>query len=146
MKGNQKQNFDSRCGVRDLSELEEGELVWIPDRQTETVVQEEVTPRSYNVSTPDGTVRHNRRNLAQMSESNTTSEIEAPETVETTNKPTVHQSTQVSHPLERLELSWTQLLFEKGRCGISYLCKNYATLLYMYYVILRNVYDVMCIE
>lgn len=63
IKRNQKKNFDSRHGVRDLPELEEGELVWIPDRQAEAVVQEEVATRSYNVSAPDGTVRRNRRNL-----------------------------------------------------------------------------------
>ena len=44
IKRNQKSNFDSRRGVRDLPELEEGELVWIPDHQTEAVVQEEVAP------------------------------------------------------------------------------------------------------
>ena len=68
IKRSQKRNFDIRHGVRDLPELEEGELVWIPDRQSEAVVQEEVAPRSYNVSTPDGTVRRNRRDLIQMPE------------------------------------------------------------------------------
>ena len=54
IKKSQKRNFDIRHRVRDLPKLEEGELVWIPDRRSEAVVQEEVAPRSYTVSTPDG--------------------------------------------------------------------------------------------
>ena len=84
--------------------MEEGELVWIPDRQLEAVVQEEVAPRSYNVSTPDGTVRRNRRDLIQMPES---SEVHTQESDETTSEPPVRRSTRVSRPLERLDPSWT---------------------------------------
>ena len=104
IKRNQKNNFDSRRGVRDLPELEEGKLVWIPDRQAEAVVQEKVAPRSYNVSTPDGTVRRNRRDLVQMPQANVT---ETPETVESTNEPSVRRSTRVSHQVERLDPSWS---------------------------------------
>ena len=100
IKRNQKNNFDSRRGVRDLPELEEGELVWTPDRQAEAVVQE-VAPRSYNVSTPDGTVRRNRRDLVQMPQANIT---ETPETVESTNEPSVRRSTRESH---QVEPSWS---------------------------------------
>ena len=74
IKRNQKKNFDSWRGVRNLPELEEGDLVWIPDWQTEEVVQEDVSPRSYNVSTPDGTVRLNRRDLVQIPERNSNGE------------------------------------------------------------------------
>lgn len=114
IKRNQKKNFDSRCGVRDLPKLEEGDLVWIPDRQTEAVVQEEVAPRSYNVSTPDGTVRRNRRDLVQMPENNSNGEtetqsstVQTQETVETTNEPTVRRSTRASRLVERFDPSWT---------------------------------------
>ena len=114
IKRNQKKNFDSRRGVRNLPELEEGDLVWIPDRQIEAVVQEEVAPRSYNVSTPDGTVRRNRRDLVQMPERDTNGETvtlsstaQTQETVETTSEPTVRRSTRVSRPVERLDPSWT---------------------------------------
>ena len=44
---------------------------WKPDachRETEAVVEQEVAPRSYNVSTPGGTLRRNRRNLVQVLE------------------------------------------------------------------------------
>ena len=68
------------------------------------MVQEEVAPRSYNVSTPDGTVRRNRRDLVQMPQANVT---ETPETVESTNEPSVRRSTQVSHQVERLDPSWS---------------------------------------
>ena len=84
--------------------MEEGELVWIPDRQSEAVVQEEVAPQSYNVSIPDGTVRRNRRDQIQMPES---SEERVQESDETKSEPPVRRSTRVSRPLERLDPSWT---------------------------------------
>ena len=41
--------------------------MWIPARETEAVVEEEVAPRSYEVTTPSGvTVRRNRRDLVTI--------------------------------------------------------------------------------
>jgi hypothetical protein len=40
-------------------------VVWMPDREIEVVVEQEVAPRSYNVSTPGGTLR---RSLIQVPE------------------------------------------------------------------------------
>ena len=50
----QKQNFDHHHGVRSLPPLEPGDSVWLPDKQVEGEVQEEVTPHSYQVESTDG--------------------------------------------------------------------------------------------
>ena len=112
IKRNQKKNFDMRHRVRDLPDLEEGTVVWIPDRQTEAVVKEEVAPRSYTVSSPDGTVRRNRRDLVQMPESNPSSETDTQNavpqtqgTVKNVSEPMLRRSTRVSHPIDRLKPS-----------------------------------------
>ena len=68
LKDDQKKHLDRHHGVRDLTQLMPGDLVWMPDRETEAVVEEEVAPRSYNVSTPGGTLRWNRRNLIRVPE------------------------------------------------------------------------------
>ena len=57
LKADQKRNFDRHHGVQELPQLNLGDLTWLPDFQMEAVVDEEVAPRSYNVSTPQGTVR-----------------------------------------------------------------------------------------
>ena len=40
----------------------------MPDREDEAVVEEEVAPHSYDVSSSSGTLRRNRRNLVQLSD------------------------------------------------------------------------------
>lgn len=59
----QKNNFNRRHRVRDLSPAMQGDLVWIPDRREEGTVGDQVGPRSYQVDTPSGTFRRNRRDL-----------------------------------------------------------------------------------
>ena len=59
LKAYQKQNFDRHHGARELPQLNPGDLTWLPDFQTEAVVVEEVAPHSYNVTTPNRTVRRN---------------------------------------------------------------------------------------
>jgi len=56
IKDKQKKNFDRRHGARDSPPLIPGSNVWIPGRDTGAQVQEEVAPRSYMVSTPEGSV------------------------------------------------------------------------------------------
>ena len=104
IKRNQKRNFDRRCGVRELPELNPGDLVWIPDREEEAVVQDEVAPRSYNVDTPEGTVRRNRRALVRMPE---TDVVEPQPTVEIADEPQVRRSNRASRPRDRYDPSWT---------------------------------------
>ena len=54
--------------MRELPTLTPGERVWVPDRNAEAIVQGEVAQRSYEVTTPDGTFRRNRRDLIQLQE------------------------------------------------------------------------------
>ena len=47
----QKRDFDHHRGSLELSDLSLGDTVWIPDRETEATVEDEVAPRSYVVVT-----------------------------------------------------------------------------------------------
>lgn len=51
--------------MRDVPPLDPGTLVWMPDRESEGIVTEEIAPRSYTVETQEGTYRRNRRNLIE---------------------------------------------------------------------------------
>ena len=111
LKDRQKRNFDKRHGVRDLPQLIPGDLVWMPDREEEAVVEEEVAPRSYDVSTSGGTLRRNRRNLVQLPdelpEEPNELENERDEEPSVDEQPPVRRSTRMSRPLERLDPSWS---------------------------------------
>ena len=109
LKDNQKKHFDRHHGVRDLTQLMPGDLVWIPDRETEAVVEEEVAPLSYNVSTPGGTLHRNRRNLIRVPEDPGDGELETNETEPDQNSgnPPVRRSSRVSRQLERFDPKWS---------------------------------------
>ena len=63
MRMQQKHTFDQRHKARRLDPLAPGDLVWIPQNQTEGTVLREVAPRSYQVTTPSGILRRNRQQL-----------------------------------------------------------------------------------
>ncbi len=64
LKASQKANYDTHHGARTLTDLQEGDHVWIPDLLEQgTVASPAATPRSYHVETPRGTLRRNRRHL-----------------------------------------------------------------------------------
>ena len=63
MRMQQKCTFDQRHKARRLDPLVPGDLVWIPQNQTEGTVLTEVAPRSYQVTTPSGVLRRNRHQL-----------------------------------------------------------------------------------
>ena len=65
-KARQKRNFDSHHGARTLPSLMPGDVVWLPDPQTEGVVQEEVAPQSFQVVSPDGSYHQNRQDIIQL--------------------------------------------------------------------------------
>ena len=65
-KARQKQNHDLHHGARELSPLQPGDQVWLPQRQSEGEVQEEVAPQSYSVATEGDTIRRNRRDLIRL--------------------------------------------------------------------------------
>ena len=48
-KARQKRNHDTHRGTRELPQLQPGDQVWVPQRQSEGEVQREVAPQSYTV-------------------------------------------------------------------------------------------------
>ena len=97
----QKEYFDHHHGVKELPLLEPGDLVWVSDRQETGAVGEQVGPRSYDIETPSGLFRWNRRNLITLPE--TANEHE--ETDASVNQPPVRRSTRVTFQLDRYDLS-----------------------------------------
>ncbi len=65
LRAKQTYTFDKHYGVRDVPPLDSGTLVWMPDRECEGMVREEVATRSYTVDTQEGTYCRNRRNLIE---------------------------------------------------------------------------------
>ena len=59
----QKPTFDQRHKAHRLDPLAPGDLVWIPQNQTEGTVVTEVARRSYQVTTPSGVLRRNHQQL-----------------------------------------------------------------------------------
>ena len=119
-KARQKQNFDDRHGARDLSPLNPGDTVWIPDRKAKAQVTEEVAERSFEVTTSDGTFRRNRRDLIALPELNSTNpNTNDPNTDDSTthnsntnesilsNIPPVRRSARATRAPNRLDPSWT---------------------------------------
>ena len=78
----QKHNFDKHHGTRPLPAVQPGTKVWIPAKQMEGTVHEEVAPRSLTVTTEEGSeLRRNRRDLIQLpTETPTQHEQEQPPT------------------------------------------------------------------
>ena len=114
LKKRQKENFDQHHGVRALPQLTRGETVWVADRASEGIVDEEVAPHSYDVTTGDGTYRRNRRDLITLPSSPDQNEspLDEPEDHELTSQDTtaqlgtqVRRSTRVSRPPDRLDPS-----------------------------------------
>ena len=63
----QKRNFDDHHGVRNSSQLNPGDRVWIQDQRVSAQVNAEVAPRSYEVSTSNGSiVRRSRKDLIPL--------------------------------------------------------------------------------
>ena len=54
LKLKQKEDFDKCHGAQELSELDYGDVVWVPDHETQAVVGEQVAPRSYKIVTSEG--------------------------------------------------------------------------------------------
>ena len=71
-KRKQKSNFDTNHGAIDLTPLSPGDRVWVRNRGSESTVVTEAAPRSYEVQTPDGTYRRNRRHLVVLPHTSST--------------------------------------------------------------------------
>ena len=107
IKERQKRNYDQRHRTRDLLPLESGETVWIPDRESEGTVREEVSPRSHIVETADGSYRRNRRHFVRLPSSDIVQETEPSEDPEEQTRVLRSRSGRSSKPLERYDPSWT---------------------------------------
>ena len=59
----QKDNFDIQHRAQSLELLLPGDHVWIMDHYCDGTVVEQTAPRSYQISTPSGPLRRNRRHL-----------------------------------------------------------------------------------
>ena len=94
IKTRQQRNFDHHHGVRELTPLIPGQTVWMPDREQEAQVTQEVGTRSYEVQTSEGTYRRNRKALVQIPE--LPNQTESNDTVVDTNtnlsEPPIHRS------------------------------------------------------
>ena len=60
MRKRQKSNFDQRHRAKDLKPLQKGDSVWVIDIESEGIVTEEVSNRSYIVQTPYNSYKRNR--------------------------------------------------------------------------------------
>jgi len=121
LKSRQKLNFDSHHGARELPPLAPGDTVWVPDRESEGSAGDEVAPHSYEVTTPDGTYRRNRRDLIRMNSPDGNREPEQPNPpaqssateptvdgdTQQTSETQVRRSTWTSHPPDRFDPSWS---------------------------------------
>ena len=126
----QKENFDTRHGVKELAEMNPGDTVWIPDRNQAGEVTEQTSQRSYVVSTPEGIYRRNRvhlipypaRETQEKTEPNNSPAVETTATtdnspvVETTETATATTETprtrsktgSLPPPIDRWDPSWTR--------------------------------------
>ena len=105
-----KENYDSHHGAKVLPSLLPGVSVWVPDRQTEATVDQEVAPQSFEVSTSDGTYRRNRRDLIPLPDPpdspNNSSNRTEPNTATTAESNKPRRSNRASRPPDRLNPSW----------------------------------------
>lgn len=94
--------------MRELTPLIPGQTVWMPDREQEAQVTQEVGTRSYEAQTSEGTYRHNRKALVQIPES--PNRTESNDTVVDTNtnpsEPPIRRSGRESRPPNRFDPSW----------------------------------------
>lgn len=111
LKAKQKRDHDCHHGVRSLPPLNPGEKVWIPDRQEEASVAQEVGPESYQMTTPEGSYCRNRRDLIRLPSppSRAESPVESP--AQSSGQPSefreLRRSGRTSRPPTRLDPSWT---------------------------------------
>ena len=62
----QEENYNRRYRARELPLLLPGDTVWMSDRREHGIIGSQVGPRSYDVTTPTGSFRRNRRNLINI--------------------------------------------------------------------------------
>ena len=113
IKARQKKDFDSHHGARELSPLLPGDHVWLPERESEGEVHEEVAPQSYTVQSEGGQICRNRRDLIRLPNPETVNQPQLDERIE----PNRHEQTEPSSDDRTRpdQLSTTQELRRSGR-------------------------------
>ena len=66
LKLRQKENYDLRHKAQELTPLNSGDKVYVPQLDTTATVDKELPDRSYIVSTPNMQFRRNRRHLNSL--------------------------------------------------------------------------------
>ena len=85
LKDKQKEDYDSRHGIRPLADIPDGTPVWTrtdDDYSPGQVTSHADTPRSYQVETPSGQIRRNRAHLTIRPD------VEQPNCSDTPSNPT----------------------------------------------------------
>ena len=125
-KERQRQNYNARHRASELPSLLPEDNVYVRDRDSSGTVVTETAPRSYVVRTPEGTVRRNRRQMAQIpsddSETEVSADLTSPsdlsdntqvetETVRNESPPKTYmtrsKSGRTPTPPERFDISWS---------------------------------------
>ena len=111
LKTKQKKNYDQCHGVRGLSALDYGDIVWVPNCATGAVVEEQVVPRSYELVTGGGTAIHRKKQdlikmLGNDLETDQQENRASPENATLQDIGAQHRTSRESHPLIRYNLSW----------------------------------------
>ena len=110
LKNCQKTNFDQRRGVRELSPLEPGDTVCLPDIEREAEVTAEVATHSYKVTSDNGSTRRNRQDLIHVPQgveagADPWPDLDTEEEVDTSKRPTQpERSTQPERPTQPEQL------------------------------------------
>ena len=92
--------------------------MWVPDRNSEATVVDEVDHRSYEIETSEGTYRRNCRDivpLPELPQGVNTPATTGEERAENSN--TSRRSSRATQPPERYDPSWTYPTSE-GRCSV----------------------------
>ena len=108
-KERQERNFNKRHRARELPALDPGDIVWVPDRNSEATVQSQTNTRSYEVETNEGLYRRNRQDLIELSSNESqpdTAGNESQPTNDPTAETTIRRSTRTAQPPDRLDPSW----------------------------------------
>ena len=92
----QKENYNHRYRARELPVLFPGDTVWMSDCREHGIIGSQVGSRSYDVTTPNGSFRRNRRNLIYISQPRGSSGTPTANSVQSPDSPLVSENT--DHP------------------------------------------------
>ena len=106
LKDRQKKDYDARHRTKALPQLDPGDYVWLPDRETTGKVVTETAPRSLIVDTQNGTFRRNCQHLNKLPEPQEPDQTTPSEEACTSHRQTRSQTGRTPRPPVRLDPSW----------------------------------------